>query len=104
MKKVFLFGALGAIGCLVAWALGEVLLKFAIPWANALEGVSAPSILTPPEPPQLSAAEKPNVSEQLSVPAPAPPPSPEPFRAAQAQEPPPTSAEFAERLQREGAH
>ena len=84
--------------------LGAVFLKFAIPCANAVEGVSAPSILTPPEPPQLSAAGKPRISEQLAVPTPAPPPTPEPFRLAKAQEPPPTSAEFAQRLVREGAH
>src|SRR5438094_1828322 len=104
MKKVLIFGAFGAIGCLLAWALGEVFLKFAIPWANAVEGVSAPSILTPPEPPQLSAAGKPKISEQLTVPTPAPPPTPEAFRPVKPQEPPPPSADFAQRLQRENAH
>src|SRR5437899_1469237 len=105
MKKILLFGALGALGCLVAWGIGEVFLKFAIPWATAIEGVSAPSILTPPEPPQLSAAAKPKVSEQLAVPTPKSPPTPEPFRVAKAQEPPPpTDAELAHRLELAGAH
>ena len=102
MKKVLLFGALGAVGCLLGWAGGEILLKAALPWANsfAVHGAAASSIVTPPEPPQL---EKPGVQQQGTVPAPAAPPEPEPFRVEAPAEPPPPGRDFAQRLEREGA-
>jgi hypothetical protein len=102
MRKVLLFGALGAVGCLLGWAGGEILLKAALPWANsfAARGAAASSIVTPPEPPQL---EKPGAQQQGAVPVPAPPLEPEPFRVEAPAEPPPPNSEFAQRLEREGA-
>ena len=105
MKKIIAFGGLGALGCLLGWAIGEVFLGTAVPWARAVTGASAPSIVTPPEPPKLGPADRPKIAEQLTVPAPAPPPTPEAFRPAKPQEPPPPpSADFAARLEREHAH
>jgi hypothetical protein len=101
LKKVLLFGALGALGCLLGSGIGEVFLREAIPWANATEGVSTPSILTPPEPPQPEATDKAGIREEMAVRAPEPPES---FKPVKPPEPPPLGAEFTTRLDREGAH
>lgn len=95
MKKVVLFGLLGALGCLAGWAAGEPLLRVLIPWAQA-RGAGA-AIVMPPEPP----APAPALNRGGEVPAPEPPPPPEPFRAPPA--PPPPSADFAGRLEKAGA-
>ena len=102
MKKVLLFGSLGALGCFLGWAVGEAFLKVALPWADsfAARGAAPLSIVTPPEPPQLDGATD---QPQGVVPAPPPPPEPEPFRVEAPAEPPPPSADLAERLEREKA-
>lgn len=100
MKKVFLFGLLGALGCVLGWSAGEVVLKFGLPWAGTSFEASVPSIVTPPEPPKLGNQS----TDQVALPPPIEPPVPPPFRAEPPPSPPPPSSDVAERLQREGAH
>ena len=103
MRKVLLFGALGALGCLLGWAGGELFLKAALPWARsfATRGIGVFSTLPPLDPPQL---DKPKPQLAVAVAAPAAPPTPEPFKVEAPADPPPPSGDFALRLEREGAH
>jgi len=71
-KKVFIFGSLGALGCLIGWGVGEGLLAAALLPARAGEANAAPSLASRPE-----AAPKPPEAPKLDRPAVVAPPKPD---------------------------
>ena len=108
VRKVLLFGLLGAAGCLMGWAIGEPFLRFAMP---ATESASAASLVSKPALPAVdeTAAPKPRVppppaelaAVRTALP-PAPPTAPKIAAAAVAEAPPPPP-EFQQRLDKAGA-
>src|SRR5262249_47416569 len=86
-RKMLAFGLLGALGCLVAWALGEGLLAA----SSGSEEEKRPSGLLAPPPPELPAKE----TEQ-------PPPPAEPGAVAPPKAPPPPPPEMQKRLKEAG--
>jgi GYF domain 2 len=108
VRKVLLFGILGAAGCLMGWAIGEPFLNLAMP---ATDSTSAASLVSKPALPALdeAAAPRPPVApppiELAAVRTAAPPASPAaPKIAATAvAESPPPPPDFEKRLQKAGA-
>ena len=108
VRKVLLFGLLGAAGCLLGWAIGEPFLRLAMP---ATDSAHAASLVSKPALPALGEAAAPQTSvapppiELTAVRTAAPPASPAapkiaPTAVAEAPPPPP---EFQQRLQKAGA-
>lgn len=108
LRKVLLFGFLGALGCFWGWVVGEIFLLVAMP-SSAKAGASLASrpVLpkltapvdapVPPAPPELVASGSPTLRVQ-----PAPPP-PAIVATSTNQPAPPPPAEFAQRLEKAGA-
>ena len=61
LRKVLLFGLLGALGCLVGWGVGELFLMAAMPASKA----AGASLASKPELPKLA--------NDAAAPAPPPP-------------------------------
>jgi len=94
MKKILLFGILGALGCLAGGAAGEPVLKSLLDWAkqfdpkvNPINRPQAP--LDPPPPPRTAG---------VAV-NPLPPPTPRPALAPPTRTPPVIDPEIERRLQ-----
>ncbi|MCS7047282.1 MAG: hypothetical protein NZO58_13065, partial [Gemmataceae bacterium] len=123
VRKILIFGLLGALGCLSGWAVGELFLLAALPTNTDAGG----SLATRPELPALTGSEPmptppaPRLPTEMSVtrtaapPAPPPvlavrttnaaaPPAPPPpeLRAGRAPTPVPPPPEFAQRLNQAG--
>jgi hypothetical protein len=107
VRKVLLFGLLGAAGCLMGWAIGEPFLRLAMP---ATDSASAASLVSKPALPDLAVAvpkapAPPPPIDLAAVRTVAPPASPTapkiaPTAVAEAPPPPP---DFQQRLDKAGA-
>ncbi|MCI0702620.1 MAG: hypothetical protein L0241_16170, partial [Planctomycetia bacterium] len=107
-KKVLVFGALGALGCLFGWAAGEGLLAAALTSRTDGEN-TAPSLATRPEaPPKLvqpadrtPPSPAPTIAKR-PTPGPAAPPNPLAPTIAKRAAPPPLPPEIQKRLDQAG--
>ena len=104
VRKVLLFGFLGAVGCLMGWAIGEPFLRLAMP---ASDTIAAASLVSTPAPPVLdeAAAPKPPVAPPPIELAPVrtiAPPSPEApkITTTVVAEAPPPPPDFQKRLEK----
>ncbi|MCS7016949.1 MAG: DUF2135 domain-containing protein [Gemmatales bacterium] len=103
-RKVWVFGVLGALGCLAGWLVGEEFLALAMPTPK--EGTAQVALVSKPELPEAPRLE-------LAKPAPPPLPSlrvdeavkppPPGVPVLQAGKPPPPPPEFEKRLAEAGA-
>ncbi|MBN9119735.1 MAG: hypothetical protein J0I06_11360, partial [Planctomycetes bacterium] len=110
-KKVLVFGALGAVGCLLGWAAGEGLLAAGLPARGGAK--DAPSLASrpeavKPEPPKIeraptAAPPRPTAPELAKRDAPKPAaPSPVAPNVAKRAAPPPLPPAFEQRLKEAG--
>lgn len=126
LRKVVLFGLLGAAGCLAGWFIGELFLWIALPASKEAGGSLASKPVLPPlanqtatpAPPSPAALPDAVALNRAFAPTAAPPPTlavgasktsappaaaPPALPAGAAQAPTPPPPEFAQRLQQAGA-
>ena len=106
LRKVLLFGILGAAGCLLGWAVGEPFLRLAMP---ATDSASAASLVSTPTLPAIDEATAPKRPvapppiELVRTAVPPPSPAAPKIAATAVADAPPPPPEFQQRLDKAGA-